>query len=122
MNVQQGFSPAELTMKDARLADLEQKGVQALRGAQQSDGAERTYSGDSLDRSLDNEALDSEEIYTGVTAQRLARVQREREAIRERTFGICEDCGARISKVRLNAFHGIVTCVNCEREREKEAA
>jgi len=40
------------------------------------------------------------------------------ERIREGTFGICEACGERISKKRLEVIPFTSFCVSCQRENE----
>lgn len=40
------------------------------------------------------------------------------ERLDEGTFGICEECGSKIPKARLNAIPYAATCVNCASKME----
>jgi DnaK suppressor protein len=39
--------------------------------------------------------------------------------LREGTYGICEDCGKRITKRRLKARPFAILCINCKQEQER---
>ena len=39
--------------------------------------------------------------------------------IDEETFGICDDCKGRISKIRLKAVPSARLCIKCQKKREK---
>lgn len=43
------------------------------------------------------------------------------ERIGNKTFGSCEECGKKVSKVRLDALPYVKNCIECQRKEEKEA-
>ena len=42
------------------------------------------------------------------------------ERIGDKTYGSCEECGTKISKVRLTALPYVHNCIECQRLEEKE--
>lgn len=42
------------------------------------------------------------------------------ERIGNKTFGSCEECGKKVSKVRLDALPYVKNCIECQRREEKE--
>lgn len=43
------------------------------------------------------------------------------ERIGNKTFGSCEVCGKKVTKVRLDALPYVKNCIECQRKEEKEA-
>ena len=43
------------------------------------------------------------------------------ERIGNKTFGSCEECGKKVSKVRLAALPYVKNCIECQRQEEEEA-
>lgn len=43
------------------------------------------------------------------------------ERIGNKTFGSCEECGKKVTKVRLDALPYVKNCIECQRKEEKEA-
>jgi DnaK suppressor protein len=50
----------------------------------------------------------------------LAQIESSLERIEEGTYGQCEDCGARIPKMRLNAIPYATLCVRCAEQQEQQ--
>ncbi len=48
----------------------------------------------------------------------LERIEASLERIEEGSYGVCEECGARIPKQRLNAIPYATLCVKCASQQE----
>ncbi len=51
--------------------------------------------------------------------EKLRQIEEALERIEEGSFGICEKCGAKIPKGRLNVMPFTTTCVECKSKEEK---
>lgn len=51
----------------------------------------------------------------------LERVNHALEKLENGTYGICEDCGGRIDRARLEALPQAVYCLDCQTEHEYRA-
>lgn len=51
----------------------------------------------------------------------LERVNRALQKLENGTYGICEDCGVRIDRARLEALPQAVYCLDCQAEHEYRA-
>jgi RNA polymerase-binding transcription factor DksA len=49
----------------------------------------------------------------------LAQIEAALERIEDHTFGECEECGAKISKARLNAIPYAALCIKCAANQEQ---
>ncbi len=49
----------------------------------------------------------------------LASIEASLERIEDGTYGMCEECGARIPKARLNAIPYATLCIKCASELEQ---
>ena len=49
----------------------------------------------------------------------LALIETSLERIEEGTYGLCEECGAKIPKSRLNAIPYSTLCVRCAEQQER---
>ena len=52
--------------------------------------------------------------------EELKAIDNALERIGEKTYGTCEECGTKISKVRLTALPYVHTCIACQRLEEEE--
>ncbi len=52
--------------------------------------------------------------------EELKAIDNALERIGEKTYGTCEECGTKISKVRLTALPYVHNCIECQRLEEKE--
>ena len=50
----------------------------------------------------------------------LKKIESSLERIEEGSYGLCEECGAKIPKTRLNAIPYATQCVKCASEQEHE--
>ncbi len=50
----------------------------------------------------------------------LSQIESSLERIEERTYGQCEECGAKIPKSRLNAIPYATLCVRCAEQQEHQ--
>ncbi len=53
--------------------------------------------------------------------EELRAIDEALERIGNKTFGSCEECGKKVSKVRLDALPYVKNCIECQRLEEKEA-
>ncbi|MFV1974281.1 MAG: TraR/DksA family transcriptional regulator [Candidatus Scalindua sp.] len=52
--------------------------------------------------------------------EELKTIDNALERIGDKTYGSCEECGTKISKVRLTALPYVHNCIECQRQEEKE--
>ena len=52
--------------------------------------------------------------------EELRAIDEALERIGNKTFGSCEGCGKKVSKVRLDALPYVKNCIECQRREEKE--
>ena len=53
--------------------------------------------------------------------EELRAIDEALERIGNKTFGLCEECGKKVSKVRLTALPYVKNCIECQRQEEEEA-
>jgi len=74
---------------------------------------------DFLKEGLDTEdgtAMNCAEVET----KELERIDAALVKVQEGTYGLCEDCGKRINKTRLEALPYVTRCLNCQLVSEGE--
>jgi DnaK suppressor protein len=75
---------------------------------------------------LDAATVEVAELHREVLWQRLAARSEALTAVQERirdgTYGICESCGARIPRRRLQAMPTATLCIVCQEQQERVAA
>ena len=49
-----------------------------------------------------------------------AKIKEALERVKDGTYGICEECGQKISEVRLKARPVTTMCIKCKRKQENE--
>ena len=85
---------------------------------------------DSLTGELSLQALDDDdsyedEIFSHVSlseSKELAAIDDALRQMREGTYGICEECGQSILLTRLEVLPYTTTCIECQRQSERNAA
>jgi RNA polymerase-binding transcription factor DksA len=53
------------------------------------------------------------------TAEKLAQVDRARRRLADGSYGLCENCGQPIGKLRLQAFPRATLCLSCKESQER---
>jgi RNA polymerase-binding transcription factor DksA len=53
--------------------------------------------------------------------EELRAIDEALERVGNKTFGLCEECGKKVSKVRLTALPYLKNCIECQRQEEEEA-
>lgn len=71
------------------------------------------------DRDLPLECANLEVEVCNAASEHLARISAAQERIRAGAYGICEDCGGKIPKARLEALPFTTHCIECQRQEEK---
>lgn len=51
--------------------------------------------------------------------EELRAIDEALERIGDKTYGTCEECGKKVSKVRLTALPYVKNCIECQRQEEK---
>ena len=78
-------------------------------------------SGDVVDFALDSAHNEISSQLAEVESRELANVDMALERIREGTYGACESCNEQIPLARLQALPYATSCIDCQRELEKNA-
>jgi DnaK suppressor protein len=76
--------------------------------------------GDLLDAALDSAHNEISSQLAEVESRELASIEYALERMRTGQFGLCERCGQRIPLARLNALPYATSCIECQREMERE--
>ena len=76
-------------------------------------------SGDMVDLALDSSHNEISSQLAEVESRELASVEMALERIREGNYGMCESCAEPIPLARLQALPYATSCIDCQRELEK---
>ncbi|MCE9544128.1 MAG: TraR/DksA C4-type zinc finger protein [Planctomycetia bacterium] len=77
-------------------------------------------SGDVIDAALDSAQDEINSQLAEVESRELANIELALEQMREGTYGICQMCETKIPMARLHALPYATTCINCQREAERQ--
>ncbi len=80
-----------------------------------------TAAGDLIDAALDSSYNELSSQLAEVESRELRHVEQALERIREGEYGVCERCNLKIPVARLNALPYATSCIECQREMEREA-
>ena len=75
--------------------------------------------GDSIDQAADSSARELLFELNDSERHRLEDIDRALQKIEQGRFGVCENCGEKISKKRLQAVPYARFCINCKARMEK---
>jgi DnaK suppressor protein len=75
--------------------------------------------GDVVDAALDSAQDEISSQLAEVESRELANIEKALEQMRRGTYGICEYCNGRIPMARLNALPYATSCIECQREAER---
>ncbi len=78
--------------------------------------------GDPVDAAVDNEYAEINSELAETEGRELARIERALERLREGRYGICEGCGKKIPRARLQALPYATMCVECQTRSERGEA
>jgi RNA polymerase-binding transcription factor len=78
--------------------------------------------GDSVDAAVDtaNDEINSQ--LAEIESRELEQIERALHRIVKGVYGRCEFCGGKIAEARLNALPYTNTCIDCQRENERNGA
>ena len=76
-------------------------------------------SGDVVDFALDSAQDEISSQLAEVESRELSQIESALEMMRDGTYGICEGCEKPIPLARLQALPYAATCIECQREAEK---
>ena len=110
-------------MKDARELLIERR--DALRAALAGDlrllkTLQEQSGADTIDFALDSAQDEISSQLAEVESRELAAVEKALERIRGGSYGVCEGCSNPIPPVRLQALPYATSCIECQREIEKQ--
>ena len=74
-----------------------------------------------IDAALDSSYNELSSQLAEVESRELRHVEQALERIREGEYGVCERCSLKIPVARLNALPYATSCIECQREMEREA-
>jgi DnaK suppressor protein len=76
--------------------------------------------GDSVDAAVDtaNDEISSQIVE--IESRELGQIEHALQRIVEGVYGRCEFCGEKIAEARLNALPYTNTCIDCQRENERQ--
>jgi DnaK suppressor protein len=75
--------------------------------------------GDTVDAALDSSYDELSSRFAEIESRELERIEHALERIAEGVFGRCEYCRQKISTTRLNALPYTNSCINCQRDIER---
>jgi DnaK suppressor protein len=81
-----------------------------------------TAAGDLIDAALDSSYNELSSQLAEVESRELRHVEQALERIREGEYGLCERCSVKIPVARLNALPYATSCIECQREMEREGS
>ena len=77
-------------------------------------------SGDVVDAALDSAQDEISSQLAEVESRELASIDHALDQMREGTYGLCDGCEKPIPLARLQALPYATTCIDCQREAEKQ--
>jgi len=79
-------------------------------------------SGDVIDAALDSAQDEINSQLAEVESRELAHIEMALEQMRQGNYGVCQICEVKIPMARLNALPYATTCIECQREAERQGA
>lgn len=107
------FRKTLLEMRERLLEEFAATRVPETLAAQSEIGDLVDQAGDERDRELSL-------LLTGREKEKLAAINEALEKLKEGTYGICEECGEKITPGRLKVVPLARSCVNCQQNLERE--
>ena len=78
--------------------------------------------GDALDEAVDSDYGMVNSQLAEAESRELAAIENAIEKMEEKEYGVCETCGRNIPAARLRALPYATTCIQCQRNTERESA
>jgi DnaK suppressor protein len=79
-------------------------------------------SGDVIDAALDSAQDEINSQLAEVESRELSHIEMALEQMRQGNYGICQMCETKIPLARLHALPYATTCIECQREAERQGA
>jgi DnaK suppressor protein len=102
---------------------LESKRLDILRRAQQTLDEDMTLDADDLPDEMDLASSEYLQSFTfrlrGREKVFLEKIQKAIDRLEDGTFGVCEECGEKISVKRLEARPETTLCIRCKEDQER---
>ncbi len=104
------------------LAGTRSRETQWMRAMRTHDSPDCSIPGDEGDRAASDEDFELAASLAELAGSRVAAVEGALQRLREGRYGVCEECSEEIPVERMKALPATVLCVDCQRERERDAA
>ncbi len=75
--------------------------------------------GDDIDHANEDRNRELYQLLCERDQQKLTQIRHALDSIEKKSYGICEDCGEKISKKRLMALPFTKLCIECKNEEER---
>lgn len=120
------MQPAETTRYKQQLAEIQSRLTDELRRLPEAVAEDVQAPGDLSDvpthlADRDSEGVRAKIAWKNSAARTLERVNEAIARFNAGGFGVCANCGAEISRERLDAIPYAPYCVRCEAEREQQS-
>ena len=79
-------------------------------------------SGDVIDAALDSAQDEINSQLAEVESRELANIELALDQMRQGNYGVCQICEIKIPLARLNALPYATTCIDCQREAERQGS
>jgi len=105
-------------LEDIRQADLQQelqtkRTVLVARLERITENVRRGYATDSEERAMELEDSDVVDALGNEAREELQKINIALDRMTSGDYGICNDCGGRISRARLEAYPYALECIDC---------
>lgn len=105
----------DLAAVRAKLLALRKELVTGLKGSLDDLGREETAKNPTAIDSFDPNLADDLNIgLVNIRDKAIARIDRALEKIKSGDYGLCENCGGKIAKARLDAVPSATLCIRCQ--------
>jgi RNA polymerase-binding transcription factor len=75
--------------------------------------------GDDIDHATEDRNRELYQLLCERDQMKLVQIRQALEAIEEKSYGVCDDCGSKIGKKRLIALPFTKLCIECKNEEER---
>ncbi|OGG99774.1 MAG: hypothetical protein A2600_02400 [Candidatus Lambdaproteobacteria bacterium RIFOXYD1_FULL_56_27] len=102
------------------LTDMQKKIIDEIELERSQSASAITHDiGDSIDLASEERDRELYQLLCERDRRKLEQIRQALERIEEDTYGVCEECGADISKKRLMVMPFAELCVDCKNEQER---
>lgn len=100
------------------LASMRGEEIRLARALRERDALDGSTPGDYMDTAAEHDQIERSALMLQSTNSRLMALENALERAARGAYGICEACGGKIPRERLQVVPTTVFCVDCQAERE----